>query len=177
MTAPVSGSGTWWRSGRTRAVVALVITLLVGLALGAALDRRLIVQRMRHRAPGFGDAFDRNGPPRMDVRRVRDRLSHDLKLDTVQAARLDSIMSRRVALFRAVRAETQGRVRAMMDTTDTMIDSMLTPAQREQFRVIRARRAAWDRDRDRDRDRNWGGRGRDEDSGPADDMSPARHAP
>jgi Spy/CpxP family protein refolding chaperone len=63
-----------------------------------------------------------------------------LKLTDEQVVKIDTILAHRSAALRSVRTETETRVNAMMDTTRTMIDSVLTPSQQVQMKEIRARR-------------------------------------
>jgi Spy/CpxP family protein refolding chaperone len=132
-------------SERLTAGLLLVATLLVGIVLGVALDRSVLWPRMHHpQDNGPPSPLDmlRNGGRPPNMQHMRDRMKHELNLTDAQSIRIDSIMAHRSEAFRAVRTETEQRVKAMVDTTRTMIDSVLTPDQQVKMRELRARRQA-----------------------------------
>ena len=128
-------------SERFVAAIALIVTLIVGIVLGIALDRSVLWPRVkeRHGPPGALRALEWRGNP-ADRRRIRVRMMSELGLTKDQADRIDTIMAHRSVAFQSVRTETEARVKAMLDTTRTMIDSILTPTQREKMKEIRAKR-------------------------------------
>lgn len=134
-------------SERLTAGLLLVATLLIGIIIGVALDRSVLWRRMHHPPGGPVDpssplsVLDRNGRPG-NAQHIRDRMKRELNLTDAQSARIDSIMTLRSAAFRAARIETEQRVKAMIDTTRTMIDSVLTPDQQLKMKELRARRQA-----------------------------------
>jgi len=181
MTGTPVSTGSWWRSGRTKAIVALFVTLFVGIAIGAALDRALLFRPWwgPHRPP-FG--WRQHGFSEKDGQRMRERMRQhmvkELKLDSAQSVRLDSIMSQRAVAFRAMRAENETRVRAMIDSTNAVIDSILTPEQRERFKAMRARFRGPGHPGDHGGPRGPGeGIGMDGPGAPPGGEPPARHAP
>jgi Spy/CpxP family protein refolding chaperone len=150
VTTPLNDAASARRkrtSERLTAGLLLVATLLIGIVLGVALDRSVLWPRMHHPPGGPVDpssplgVLDRNGRPR-NTQRTRDRMQRELSLTDAQSARIDSIMNLRSAAFRAVRVETEQRVKAMIDTTRTMIDSVLTLDQQMKMKELRARRQA-----------------------------------
>ena len=69
----------------------------------------------------------------------RDRLATELALTDSQRVKLDTVLSRQTARFRAAREVIQPQVDSIFQQTRAQIDSMLTPQQRDQLRNIRDR--------------------------------------
>jgi len=142
---PVPPRRTRW-SGRGTAAVVLTLTALVGILLGVAVDRHVLLPRHGvhgdhgwHRPPFGGFAGGRHDPSAPAVHRASARLARALDLTDVQRAQVDSIMARRMTALRDVRRETEGRVRTMLEETRQDIDRVLTPAQRERFQKMHQR--------------------------------------
>jgi len=154
------------RRGATRgmAIALLVVVALAGMGLGFAADR-LALQRgrfdMRHPepVPGFGSMEGRRGREghhgpgggAVDLGGrgadgMRERFARELGLTPDQQRRVDSIMSRQMTDFRRLRAEMQPRFDSLLTQAQSGLDSVLTPAQREKLRTLRAREAFGPRD-------------------------------
>lgn len=141
MTSPGTDTPRGRRgSERVKAGIVLVLTLVVGMVVGIALDRTVIRRGPENGRPRKPDPLWILRENRPDWQRGRDRMVRDLALDATQAAKLDTIMAHRSVALRALRRETEGRVKAMLDTTRAMTDSILTPVQRAKLHEIRARR-------------------------------------
>jgi Spy/CpxP family protein refolding chaperone len=140
------------------AVALLAVVALAGMGLGFAADRvALRGQRREMRrfgaggggGPGFGGPDGRRGREGGGGRRadgMRDRLTHELDLTPEQARRVDSIMARQMADFRRIRSEMQPRFDSLLVQAQARLDSVLTPAQRERLKSLRAREAFGPRD-------------------------------
>lgn len=118
--------------GRALALAGLVLTLLfaAGMAMGIVIERRLLPH-----GPRSGDfrreGGARGGPGgRAGRNMMRERLVKDLGLDSVQAARLDSIFERHRPVIDSVRAAMEARLSSVVEQTRREIDSVLTPEQR-----------------------------------------------
>jgi hypothetical protein len=140
------------------AVALLVVVALAGMGLGFAADRVALhgQRREMHRfgpggggGPGFGGPDGRRGREGGGGRRaegMRDRLAQELDLTPEQARRVDSIMVRQMADFRRIRSEMQPRFDSLLMQAQARLDSVLTPAQRERLKSLRAREAFGPRD-------------------------------
>lgn len=128
-------------SERLTAGLLLVATLLIGIVLGVALDRSVLWPRLHH-PPGPPSPLEMLAQSGRPPGRMRERMRRELSLTDAQSVQIDSIMARRSAAFRDVRLETEKRVKAMVDSTRAMIDSVLTPDQRVKMQQLRARRQA-----------------------------------
>jgi Spy/CpxP family protein refolding chaperone len=134
------------------AVALLVVVALAGMGLGFAADRlALHGARGSGRRPGPGPSF---GPPEGGGRRgmgrrgedMRDRFARELDLTPEQARRVDSIMSQQMSDFRRLRESMQPRFDSVLATAQAGLDSVLTAAQREKLKTLRAREAFGPRD-------------------------------
>src|SRR5581483_2946107 len=110
-------------SARAAATAVLALSVLFGALAGVVVDRSfLIPHHVGRRAPRGG----RPGWPGNQVE-ARDRFAHDLNLSADQRTKLDSIMSRQVARFRAARERVQPAVDSVFTETRAALDSILTP--------------------------------------------------
>jgi Spy/CpxP family protein refolding chaperone len=132
------------------AVALLVVVALAGMGLGFAADR-LALHNARGRRLGPELSF---GPPEGGGRRgmgrrgdnMRDRFARELGLTPEQARRVDSIMSQQMSDFRRLRESMQPQFDSVIATAQARLDSVLTPAQREQLKMLRAREVFGPRD-------------------------------
>ena len=137
------------------AAIVMAAMFAVGVAFGIALDHRVL-----HRRPtrvAFGGDGERGRmpfmlppalpgagrPPSPNVigpgsERAVDAFARDLGLSTEQRAVADSILRHEFEAANAIREETWPRLAAVMDDTRRKLDSLLTPAQREQYRALLA---------------------------------------
>jgi Spy/CpxP family protein refolding chaperone len=123
-------------SGRTVAVLLLLLALVAGFSAGIALDRVVLVPHALNRA-SFG-AWRRGRPPHWDQRRgFRERFAKAVGLSAEQQERIDSIMERRLKELRGVRQQAQPEVDSVLARTRRQIDSVLTPEQRRRAASLR----------------------------------------
>jgi len=149
--------GAWRvRRGATRAmaIAILAVVALAGVGLGFAADRLALHSRRgegagRRPGPGFGLSAEgrrgRSGDPRRGDE-IRDRFARELDLTPEQSRRVDSIMTRQMDGFRRLRHEMQPRFDSLLAQAQVGIDSVLTPAQRDKLKALRAREAFGPRD-------------------------------
>jgi Spy/CpxP family protein refolding chaperone len=125
-------------SPRTMAAVVVGVTLLAGILVGIGLDRAVL------RPPRFGPRFGQrwHGANADSARQqMRAEFSRQLHLTPDQAARIDTIMQRRMEVLDSIRKETGPQIRALVGATRAQIDSVLTPEQRDRFRSLQHRRS------------------------------------
>lgn len=132
---------------RVMAVLTVLAVLMAGVAIGVALDRRLLHRRSDGRSGRSGrdgpfgmmsapvDTASRN---RMRARIIK-RITGDLALTTVQAHAVDSIFARRELQLDALRARVAPQLDSLRDEMRAAIDSVLTPEQRVKFAEQRKR--------------------------------------
>ena len=151
------------RPGATRAmaVALLVVVGLAGIGLGFAADRlawhnaRDVVRRPP--PPSFGSfrGSGGGGGGGRDGHRdgMRERLVRELDLTPEQQRRVDSIMARQTEDFRRLREAMRPRFDSLLLEAQARLDSVLTPAQREKLKTLRAREVFGPRDNFGARDR------------------------
>ncbi len=131
---------------RTLAGLVVVLTFVVGGLAGAVMDRGF-TRGDPHRPP----RELRGGPPGSPGARGRDeqhrerfvqQLTRELQLNPQQVAKIDTITRVREQRMRALWAEVQPRVDALLNETRREIDQVLTPAQRAQLEVLRRQHEA-----------------------------------
>jgi Spy/CpxP family protein refolding chaperone len=123
-------------SARGTAAVVLALCVSVGTIAGVVLDRVLLIPHHIGRRP----------PPRgsralwpASQAASRDRLARELALSDSQRVKLDTVLSRQTARFRATREKIQPEMDSIFEQTRAQLDSILTPTQREQLKAIRDR--------------------------------------
>ncbi|MFI5250011.1 MAG: hypothetical protein ACHQTF_08570 [Gemmatimonadales bacterium] len=149
MTAPITPGGApgvrlATRRPRALATLVVVVALLTGIVAGMAADRRLV---MHYHGGPFGGRFGRgpHGPWGGDggrsgpSDRMRQRFETELGLTPAQMTQVDSIMGRSMAERHAIEDSVRPRMRAILDTTRSQIESILTPDQRQKFEAWRSR--------------------------------------
>ncbi len=109
------------------AAVVVVVSLLTGVVVGIAVDRRVLV----HRGPFMVSRGHWHGPI------VPGRLEHELGLTPSQSAAVDSVMRHRMAERDSLMAHTFPVMRALLDSTRIDIERVLTPEQRAKFEKMR----------------------------------------
>ncbi len=124
-------------SGRGTAAVVLALCVAVGTIAGVVLDRVLLIPQHIGRPPrpprGRGSVW----PASQEA--SRDRLARELALSDSQRTRLDSVLTRQTVRYRAAREQIQPQIDSIFAQTRVQLDSLLTPAQREQLKTIRDR--------------------------------------
>ena len=123
-------------SPRAMAAVVVGVTLLSGILVGIGLDHAFF--RPAHMGPRYGD-FARGANADSARQHMRAEFARQLHLTPDQAARIDTIMQRRMAALDSIRKEAGPRIRALVGATRAQIDSVLTPEQRHQFRSLQHR--------------------------------------
>jgi Spy/CpxP family protein refolding chaperone len=152
MTAPLTpggASGVISASRRPRAIATLVVVvaLLTGIVAGMATDRRLMTHN--HGGPfggrlGLGgrgprSAWGGDGNHSGPTGRMRQRFATELGLTPAQMTQVDSIMGRSMAHRHAIEDSVRPRMRAILDSTRSQIENILTPDQRQKFEAWRSR--------------------------------------
>lgn len=124
--------------GRRMAGLVMVLIALGGGVAGVALDR-LVFLPWHFQGRPFGPG--RGGPPGRDMEQhIRDHFAKELGLTAEQKQKVDSLMERQMAEFRAVRSEMQPRIDTIFSVTRRAIDSILTPDQRTKAEELMRRR-------------------------------------
>jgi Spy/CpxP family protein refolding chaperone len=130
------------------ALALLVVVALAGMGLGFAADR-LAMRHDRdvaHRpGPGLGPGFGpfeaggrRGGGRRGEGDGMRERFARELELTPQQQRSVDSIMARQMADFRRLRESMQPRFDSVIATAQSRLEAVLTPAQRDKLKSLRA---------------------------------------
>jgi Spy/CpxP family protein refolding chaperone len=122
---------------RVLAVLILLVCFAVGVIVGGAGDRLLLLRQGRLMPRGAADFVSRH---------VVDRLDHELKLSGAQRQQIAAILERRHGRVTAIWQGVRPQVRAEVNATTVEINAVLTPEQRVKFAKIRAnvkRRARW----------------------------------
>jgi Spy/CpxP family protein refolding chaperone len=109
------------------AATIIVVSLLTGVVVGVAVDRR-----MHAWPPGHGMRFQTHRTM------VPGHLEHELGLSPAQSAAVDSIMRYRMGERDSLIAHTWPRMRQLLDSTRSDIERVLTPEQREKFEKLRS---------------------------------------
>jgi len=121
----------------------VVVTLLLGIVSGVALDRWMLrpggeyVETPRGPGrPGMRGRFD----PVQFKERMSEQLTRELALSVEQRVKVDSILSAQQATSRGVMEEVRPRLQQVAESTQAAIRAVLTPAQQEQLRKLREER-------------------------------------
>ena len=123
------------RKSRLVAGVVIVLVFLAGAAVGFFVHHAML----RRGFPGWAIGGPPPGPPPEVKGWMLERLDRDLDLTAAQHARIDTVLTRREADLRALMAEARPRFEAIATRTRTEIQSVLTPAQQEEFAKITQR--------------------------------------
>ena len=114
----------------------IVMSLLTGVIVGVAVDRRMLLHRpggpffLSHGGGGFVGGHVRMAP---------ERLKDELGLSPAQTVSVDSIMRHRMSQRDSLMAHTWPVMRQLLDSTRTDIERVLTPEQRTKFEQLRSR--------------------------------------
>jgi hypothetical protein len=117
-------------------IVLAIVVIASGLA-GAAIERYMIVARLGPLRP-FVMSSDPMSPA--DAHRVASHVADELDLSADQQGQVEAIIARRMADLRGMRGQVRTQLLAMIDSTMTEIDNLLTPAQRVKFLEMRRKR-------------------------------------
>lgn len=111
-------------SPKSRAVVVVLLSVLLGAILGIAVDRAL------------GRGGIRPPDPRKAGEHFARMLDRRLDLTAEQKKQIETILQRHGEENEAIFRETRPRIHARMEQTDREIEAVLTPEQREKFRKL-----------------------------------------
>jgi hypothetical protein len=114
------------------AAAIIVMSLLTGVIVGVAVDRRMLLHR-----PDGPFFLARGGYSGRHVTMAPERLKAELGLSPAQTASVDSIMRHRMGQRDSVMAHTWPVMRQLLDSTRADIESVLTPDQRAKFEQLR----------------------------------------
>jgi Spy/CpxP family protein refolding chaperone len=117
---------------RLVAALLLVLALLVGVVVGIALDRTVLL-RGPFGGKGWRMAFTGPSPA------FRERMLRELGLTPEQRVRVDSVIDRSHREFCAVHDDIRPRLDSVVARTRRGIDSVLTPEQRVKAEKLKAR--------------------------------------
>jgi hypothetical protein len=133
---------------RGMAVLTVLATLAVGVALGIGVERRVLHRRPDNRGGrggGGGGPFGMMSEPvdtatrnRMRGRIVK-RLTDELSLTPTQAQSVDAIFARRELQLDSLRLRVNPQLDSLRDHMRLSIDSVLSPEQRVKFAEQRRR--------------------------------------
>lgn len=102
----------------------LLLAVFVGVVVGVALDRRVLLPRAFGGPGGHHGRFGR--PPVAFL----DRIARELELTPDQRLRVDSILDRSTREICAVKGEVQPRLDSLFTRMRRELESVLTPDQR-----------------------------------------------
>jgi Spy/CpxP family protein refolding chaperone len=129
----------WW------AVFVTVGLLGCGVAIGVAVDRAWLHRGFRG-GSGMMGRRGPMGPPTPEQRQMmRARLARELSLSPVQAARIDTILTREYRVMESITAPLRPRMDSLYSATRSAIDSVLTPEQRTKRAQLFRSRGGFDR--------------------------------
>ncbi|HZS58449.1 MAG TPA: hypothetical protein VFA43_04215 [Gemmatimonadaceae bacterium] len=111
----------------------IVMSLLSGVIVGVALDRRVLLHH------SGGPFFLARGPGGFirHVTMAPERLKDELGLSAAQTASVDSIMRHRMSQRDSLMTRTWPVMRQLLDSTRIDIERVLTPEQRTKFQQLR----------------------------------------
>lgn len=116
------------------AATVIVMSLLTGVIVGVAVDRRVLGHRV-----GGGPFFlsSRFGEHHQGI--IPGHLEQELGLSPAQSTAVDSIMRHRMAQRDSLMAHTWPVMRQLLDSTRSDIEKVLTPEQKAKFEQLRSR--------------------------------------
>jgi len=115
------------------AATIIVMSLLTGVIVGVAVDRRVLVHRV-----GGGPFFVSSHFGRHQGI-IPGHLEHELGLSPAQSVAVDSIMRHRMAQRDSLMAHAWPVMRQLLDSTRYDIEKVLTPEQKAKFEQLRSR--------------------------------------
>lgn len=149
---------------RTRVAALLLLVFAAGSAAGVAADRLSLLPgtaRAEEAATERDEDGDRDRRPT-----TIERFADDLGLTADQRARIEEILEEFRGDVKSLRSEFRPRWHALLDTTRTRIETVLTDEQVVQYRALLERKREERRDDRRDDDREHDGKeGGDADAG------------
>jgi hypothetical protein len=136
-------SSSWlsrWMPSRVTAGMMLGLAVLVGILMGVAFDRSVLLRKKEGEKRGRFSGALFSHPSSPEAKRARARIARELDLTPVQQAQIDTIMTGYFPRFRDIRIDTETRIASVVGEMRVSIDSVLTPAQQLVAREMRARR-------------------------------------
>jgi Spy/CpxP family protein refolding chaperone len=124
---------------RLRVGLVLAVTFAAGLAGGVALDRRVLATPSRHAEARHGaraDSADSAGHADRGHTPVIERFATELKLTDQQRSEIETILDHYRTQLRSMWQDVRPRYSAIMDSTRTRIEGVLTPDQVRQYRTL-----------------------------------------
>jgi Spy/CpxP family protein refolding chaperone len=118
-----------------KALVVLFGVFLLGVGGGVVLDR---VALYRYGSPAYGFW----GPHRPPLGRILQRLTHELDLSEAQQQGVRTILMSTRTELNTTRQQMRKRVDDILKTSETRIQSVLKPEQREAFEQLMAEHRA-----------------------------------
>jgi Spy/CpxP family protein refolding chaperone len=121
---------------RLRVGLVLAVTFAAGMAGGVALDRRVLgapAHQVEGRRTARADSAERGERSHTPV---IEQFATELKLTDQQRSEIETILDHYTEQLRAMRREVRPRYSAIMDSTLTRIEGVLTPQQVEQYRAL-----------------------------------------
>ncbi|HXB23114.1 MAG TPA: hypothetical protein VNV25_00145 [Gemmatimonadaceae bacterium] len=115
------------------AAAVIVMSLLTGVLVGVAVDRRMMVPRV----PRGSFFLSRFSGHHQGI--IPGHLEHELGLSPAQSTAVDSIMRHRMAQRDSLMAHTWPVMRQLLDSTRSDIEKVLTPEQKAKFEQLRSR--------------------------------------
>ena len=125
------------------AVGVVIVTLLLGIVCGIALDRWALrpAGRVAQRGAPRGDAEPRFDPANTRMQFSR-RLARELDLTEDQSRRVDSLLARQQVEARAIMSETRPRLEQLTARTQSELRAILTAGQLAKWEAMRRERPA-----------------------------------
>lgn len=116
-------------TSRVKWIAGLVVVaaFVSGIIVGMAADRFLMIRGRRDHLPARATSM------------MVERLDRRLDLTDDQRTRIEQILRHRHARINAMWSDVRPRVRGEVEATNTEIDAVLTPEQRERFAEMKMR--------------------------------------
>jgi Spy/CpxP family protein refolding chaperone len=144
---------------RLRVGLVLGVTFAAGLAGGVALDRRVLETPARHANAWRAARADSAGRGERGHTPVIERFASELELTAQQRTEIETILDHYRTHVRSVWQDVRPRYSAIVDSTRTRIEGVLTPEQVQQYRtLLRQRYQRRDDDSTRRSERDSAGR-------------------
>ena len=121
----------------------VVVTLLLGIVSGVALDRWMFRPGREFAGrpgPGRPGQMRRQFDPGQFRERLGEQLTKELWLTSQQRVKVDSILAAQQAKSREVMEEVRPRLQTVAESTQAAIREVLTPEQQEQLQKLREER-------------------------------------
>ena len=122
----------------------VVVTLLLGIVSGVAIDRWLLRPPREFAGPGPGRMPAGGERRRFDPGQFREQLSaqlaKELELSAEQRVKVDSILSAQQMKSRELMGEVRPKLQVVAESTQAALRKVLTADQQEELRKLREER-------------------------------------